>query len=370
MTDAHPRFGPAILAWLATSILAATACGSADATTTAAEDSGSTAIGDADATTGDADAFTSDAGTDEPAASETSGTPSDSSTATDGGTGVDMACDDAPLPPGLHTDLELELDGLTRTYDLFVPSSADEGAPVTLVINMHGWGSSKEQQAELSQMSDDAELRGYAVAYLQGYEDSFNSGFCCGAASSDDIDDVAFAVAVVDDADSRGCLDRARVYATGFSNGGFMAYRLACEAAETFAAVAPVAGVLSIDLETCSPARPVSVLHFHGMDDFNVRYEGRPWLGVPGVPELMELFAAHDGCAAEPVVTFEQDDVVCETWPGCTDGTQVGVCRIEGAGHCWPGNPECTYGDSTTTISANARMFDAFDLIDRSTTPR
>ncbi len=337
----------------------AIACGGASATADADDD----ATTDTGCTTTDAHAATTeDTGPGDRDASGTEDAPTPDPSTDTTSAGPDAACDGPSLAPGLHTDLEIEIDGLSRTYDLFVPSAGAEGDPLPLVVNMHGWGSSKEQQAAFSRMSTDAEARGYAVAYLQGYDASFNAGSCCGGASHDEVDDVGFAVAVVDDVQTRTCLDRGRVYATGFSNGGFMSYRLACEAAETFVAIAPVAGVVSVDLETCAPSQPVSVIHFHGMSDFNVLYEGRPWLGVPGVPELMAHFAAHEGCAPEPVVTLELDDVVCETWPGCRTGTEVSVCRVDGGGHCWPGNPECPYGSSTTTISANLRMFDAFDL--------
>lgn len=346
---------PLPLRTLAMSVLLCVgACGSTEEVppATATEDgSGSTDMGSTGASTAEA---------------STSSGPLDSSSSTDASadassSGTELDCD-AMLEPGSHPDLELELDGLTRTYDLFVPSSIDRGGRAPLVVNMHGWGSSKEQQAAFSQMSEDAERRGYAVAYLQGYEASFNAGSCCGGARADDIDDVGFAVAVVDDIDSRACIDRGRVYATGFSNGAFMAYRLACEAADTFAAVAPVAGLMGTDMADCVPGSPVSVVHFHGMKDFNVPYEGRPWLGVPGVPDVMAHWAAHNGCDADSEITLEMEDVTCETWPNCADGNEVTVCRVDDGGHCWPGNPECPYGDSTTTISANERMFDAFDL--------
>lgn len=360
MKLARNRGRRTVLAWVVSVGSGTLACGDVDPIADAAD-----ADADGTGSTGASETGAHDTGTFGTTASGTSPAPPPDLRAETSSTGVDVACEGVSLEPGLHADLEIEHDSLTRSYDLFVPSAAEAGAPLPLVVNMHGWGSSKEQQAAFSQMSADAERRGYAIAYLQGYDASFNAGFCCGGASDDDIDDVGFAVAVVDDVDRRACLDRDRVYATGFSNGAFMAYRLACEAAETFVAVAPVAGVMSVDLETCTPSRPVSVIHFHGMSDLNVLYEGRPWLGVPGVPELMTLFAAHDGCDRKPVVTLQIDDVLCETWPGCGDGAQVSVCRVDGGGHCWPGNPECPYGDSTTTISANGRMFDAFDELTR-----
>lgn len=280
---------------------------------------------------------------------------------TEAGTRVD--CAEAAYGPGFHEDIEIEHDGHTRTFDLFVPSTSDDdGAAIPLVVNMHGWGSSKEQQAVFSGMSEDAEERGYAIAYPQGFESSWNGGICCGGAKAEDVDDVGFAVAIVEHLEHEACIDRDRVYATGFSNGGYMAYRLACEAPGIFAAIAPVAAVMGLAPEDCDPDAPMSVIHFHGTADFNVAYDGRPWLGVPGVREVMEHWAEESGCDPEPIVTSQEDDVTCETWPGCDGEAEVTLCTVDGAGHCWPGNADCSYGDSTTTISANQRMFDAFDL--------
>lgn len=267
----------------------------------------------------------------------------------------------ASLSPGLHTDLELEHDGQVRVFDLFVPAAIEGGERLPLVIDMHGWGSNKERQATFSQMAVEAEARGYAVVHPQGYASSWNGGYCCGGAVDDEIDDVGFLRAIIDRLEDDACIARDRVYAAGFSNGAYMAYRLACEAADAFAAIAPVAGVIGLDPDECDPERPISVIHFHGTADLNVAYDGRPWLGVLGARETMEIWADRNGCESEPVVTWQEDDVTCETWPGCDADVEVTLCTIEGAGHCWPGTADCNYGTSTTTISANARMFDTFD---------
>jgi len=285
-----------------------------------------------------------------------------SSSAGDSTSGGAPSCPVPALGPGMHVDLQLEHGGLARTFDVFVPSVASEGGPVPLVVDMHGWGSSKEREAELSRLAEAAEARGYAVAYPAGFDASWNAGFCCGGAVDDEVDDVGFVVAMVERLIDEACIDRSLVYAAGFSNGAFMSYRLACEAAATFAAVAPVAGVMGTDVELCTPTEPLSVIHFHGTDDFNVAYDGRPWLGVPGPRDAMAHWAAHNGCAVDPVVTLELDDVTCETWPGCSNEAEVTLCSIAGGGHCWPGNPECAYGMSTTTISASSRMLDLFDM--------
>lgn len=359
------RDRPALLGCL----LSVLACGGADPAEagdadSTADDSAGDSSG-AESTTGVTPPGAPTSGSSASSDSSDTGVETSSAEATGDGSATGVDCGDATFGPGFHADIEIEHDGRARTFDLFVPSARDGDGAIPLVINMHGWGSSKEQQASFSGMSEDAEERGYAVAYPQGFESSWNGGACCGGAKAEDVDDVGFVVAIIEHLEDQACIDRDRVYATGFSNGGYMAYRIACEVPGMFAAVAPVAAVLGIAPEDCNPDEPMSVIHFHGTADFNVAYDGRPWLGAPGVREVMEDWAARNGCDPDPVVTSQVDDVTCETWPSCDGDAEVTLCTIDGAGHCWPGNPDCTYGDSTTTISANQRMFDAFDLQSR-----
>jgi polyhydroxybutyrate depolymerase len=157
-----------------------------------------------------------------------------------------------------------------------------------------------------------------------------------------DIDDVGFVVAVLDDLATDLRVDRRRVYATGLSNGGMMSYRLACDAADRFAAVAPVAATLIAT--DCEPTEPISLLHIHGLADGNVPFDG----GLPtkhrqpNPPEYppvrdgLDLFVRAEGCDTNP--RTEQDGpVTTERWTSCSNRTAVELITIDGAGHSWPG---------------------------------
>jgi polyhydroxybutyrate depolymerase len=267
------------------------------------------------------------------------------------------ACDAASLfEPGTHTDITVDVDGTARRYDLFVPSGYDATVDTPLVLNFHGLFGSPSQQADFSQFDGAAEAHGMLVAYPEGIGQSFNGGVCCGEASSSGIDDVAFARAIVADVSAKMCVDPSRVYATGMSNGGHMAHRLACEAADVFAAAASVTGVLSL-AGPCTPSRPISMVQFHGTAD-NI-------VGFAPVPAMMADWAARNGCSAVSETTFEQGDMHCETWPGCDAGVEVSSCTIDGGGHCWPGNGDCLFGHSSTELHASeaiATLFDAQTL--------
>ena len=131
-----------------------------------------------------------------------------------------------------------------------------------------------------------------------------------------DVDDVAFLVQLVDQLSDDYDVDPARVYATGHSNGMIMSYRLACEAADVFVAVAGQAGTLGID--ECAPTQPVSVLHIHGDEDVNLPIDGGPGEGIsqtdfPSPRAGIRTVAVGDGCDAEPATTSDPP-VTTETW--------------------------------------------------------
>lgn len=269
-------------------------------------------------------------------------------------------CGSSELGPGTHDGITLEHDGIERLYNLYLPEAHDGSTPVPLVFNFHGYTSDPLQQAFFSQFNPVAEAAGVAVVYPAGLENSWNAGLCCGDAMADEIDDVGFARSLAATLTETLCVDERRIYSTGMSNGGYMSYRLACEASEVFAAIAPVAGVLGIPPESCNPERPIPVMHFHGTQDNLVPYDGGGLVDAPGVRETVAGWTEHNACEPESTVTLEADPVTCETWTGCGDGGEVVLCTAEGVGHCWPGQDFCPFGESTTAISASEMMVEFF----------
>ena len=273
-------------------------------------------------------------------------------------TGAPIECPDDAFAAGQYNDLAIEHDGIARTYNLYVPAGIDGSEPIPLVMNFHGYLSNPGQQQAFSVMDPVADAHGFAVAYPAGLNSSWNAGACCGQSASDGVDDVGFALAVIEDVKSRACIDAKRVYSTGMSNGGFLSYRLACEAADSIAAIAPVAGVLGIAEMDCAPSRPVPIMHFHGTSDGLVPYAGG--LGFASVAATIEIWTGLDGCVDEPTEIFAEADVSCVASELCDDDSRIELCTVAGAGHCWPGNAFCPFGTSTTTIDASERMAEFF----------
>lgn len=258
-----------------------------------------------------------------------------------------------PLPEG--GVVTIEHGGIERRFAVYVPDGVPEPAPV--VLNFHGFTSSAEAQRGYSLMDQTADEHGFVVVYPDGVGNSWNGGACCGDAQEQDLDDVAFVGALLDELERRLCIDSERVYATGFSNGGFLSHRLACELSDRIAGIGPVAGVIGVD--GCEPARPRPVIAFHGVLDAVVPYAGSPLLGFPGFVDTMDAWAERNGCSGEPVVVYEEGEVQCVEHQDCDEGAAVRLCSIAGGGHTWPsGTVPPLAGHTTTDVDANAMMWE------------
>jgi len=242
-------------------------------------------------------------------------------------------------------------DGRTRTYHLYVPASLPADTPVPLLVGLHGgggWGTQFEDNSRFDRL---AEANHFLVVYPDGVGLSllgsgdklrtWNAGTCCGRAEKDDVDDVAFISALIDQIEQDHHVDPGRVYAAGHSNGAMLSYRLACELSDKIAAVGIVSGALEID--SCTPSRPVSVIQINGTADQNVPIDGgrgaRTLSGGSHPPprDGANTMAAADACPNDPAVVHH-DDLTVSTWSGCGQGTQIRFVVIDGSPHAWPGS--------------------------------
>ena len=188
----------------------------------------------------------------------------------------------------------------------------------------------------MTSLEQKSDAEGFVVVHAEGLglAQSWNAGDCCGTAASSDVDDVGFVSALLDRLEHELCVDGDRIYASGFSNGGFLAHRLACEIAPRLAAIASVSGVMGIS--DCSPGRPVPVLAFHGTSDNTVPYGGSFAFGFEAVADTMEDWRVRNGCSDQVTDTFAGDDAHCERFVSCELGADVELCTLDGGGHQWP----------------------------------
>ncbi|HEX4341208.1 MAG TPA: PHB depolymerase family esterase [Polyangiaceae bacterium] len=282
-------------------------------------------------------------------------------------------------------------DGGLRSSLVHVPTSYDPATPAMLVLNFHGLLEPASLQASVSHMSDTADQRGFIVAYPEGLSVgvglSWNAGTCCGNST----DDVGFIRDLVKKLEDDYCIDPKRVFATGLSNGAMLSYRLGCEAADVFAAVAPVAG--AVVLNPCTPSRPVPILAIHGTGDTIVPFNGGTdgiyhVLDFPPVSYSIELWRHLDECPSSPApeagatvpmpdessfdggpnadlftgstLVSQKGDSACHSWTGCKQGSEVELCTVVDGGHSWPGGPPLV-GKSSMDIDATTTVIDFFE---------
>ena len=275
-------------------------------------------------------------------------------------TATPFTCTGKPAASGDVT-WNITSGGLPRVVIVHVPANYDPSRGVALVLNFHGFTSDAPQEAILSLMNDKADNEGFIVAYPYGTGTplSWNAGACCGTAAASGVDDIQFVRDILAKASTDLCIDPTRIYATGMSNGGFLSHRIGCEMADTFAAIAPVAGVLGVP--TCTPSRPMPVLHFHGTSDPLVPYNGDPAMGFPPVLDTFHGWADRDGCTGTPTQTYAKGDATCQTYDQCAGGAEVTLCTIDGGGHTWPGGtPVPSLGATSTDINATDAMWTFF----------
>ncbi len=277
----------------------------------------------------------------------------------------------ASLPSGESTHT-LTHDGLERSYILYVPASVNWNQPVPLVLVFHGGTGNAKSAISMSGFNDAADQHGFIVAYPNGTgrlsDDkllTWNAGTCCGFAHEKNVDDVGFVRAIVMDLQSLVNIDEKRMYASGMSNGGMLSHRLACEAADIFAAIAPVAGTLNFS--TCKPSQPISVIEFHGTADERVPFDGgfgpESLVDVEfvSVQDSVNFWISFNGCDSQPK-TNSFDDIEHESWMGCTSSTSVELYTIIDGGHAWPGGGSGWPGSDqpTEAISASQIIWNFF----------
>jgi polyhydroxybutyrate depolymerase len=288
---------------------------------------------------------------------------------------------DVQLKPGDHTRT-VGVGGLKRRYIVHVPPGYDASRAVPVVIVYHGGGGNPQSMIRLTGMNAKADAAGFIAVYPYGTGRladnflTFNGGGCCGYAMENKVDDVAFTRALLDDLATVARTDTNRVFATGLSNGGIMAYCVAAHLSDRIAAIAPVGGPLM--LESIAPKRPVSVLHFHGTSDEFAPFKGGYGKGSFGrskgvtdfrsVEHTIQCWVKANGCVAEPRVEPLPDKAddgmksTRKTWGGGRDGSEVVLIEIENGGHTWPGQKPivAALGPSTMDISANDLMWEFF----------
>ena len=243
--------------------------------------------------------------------------------------------------------------GGERPAALLLPANYDDSEPLPLVLMLHGYGGSAAENDAWLGASQLVAEGGFGLILPDGTLDQDGNRFwnatdaCCNFYGSE-VDDAAYLAALVAEAQTYG--GAGLVAAVGVSNGGFMAYRLACEGLPGLIAVVSVMGSSFNDPADCAAPAPVSVLQIHGDADAIVRYEGgladgegRQFADTPGASEVTRRWAERAGCdldAREDLEPIEIDysaagaeTTVQRIQQGCAGGITVELWTMQGVGH-------------------------------------
>ena len=257
--------------------------------------------------------------------------------------------------------------GESRTFIVHVPAGYTGSSPVPVVIDFHplgGTGSSQEGSSGWKGKCDSVGcIAVFPDSSKKAGDNSWNAGYCCDNAQKNQIDDVQFARDIVKYLETNSCVDPKRIYASGGSNGGGMTYRMACDAADVIAAVAPVdfrcvtgndplanAGQVTAANNTacsCTLPRPIAVVAWDEKADTSiVPYSGGQTpnlatdcpptgscvgIGFSSAEVNAATWASYDKCTDSG--SADPNNALCKTWSTCQGGTQVSLCSTTSGGH-------------------------------------
>ena len=249
----------------------------------------------------------------------------------------------------------LIIGGTERPAEVRLPDDYDAAKAYPLVFLFHGFRATGPVQrayffGALEALTEDQFILVAPTGTLDEEDRTFWNATpaCCNFFDSE-VDDVAYARLLVEEARDTYNIDNKRVYAMGHSNGGFMSYRLACEASDLFTAIASFAGSTFLTDEECTPReRPVSVLQVHGTDDGTISIDGNS-LGYPSASDTVIRHAGYLGCDTDAAVALpsldlwdevdgNETDVLAYT-EGCGDGLNAELWTINDGTHILFGIP-------------------------------
>jgi polyhydroxybutyrate depolymerase len=222
-----------------------------------------------------------------------------------------------------------------RSFFLNIPASYTPGTPTPLLLAFHSRTTTGKEIMTSSQILSWAAAMNIIVVAVNGavheVASSWNAGRCCSNATTYEENDVLLTSTIIDYLKSQATIDSSRVWAMGHSNGGMMAYRLACDLSEKITAVAVVTGALVDD--TCIPTNPVSVIHLHGNLDPTVPFHGGGKLDTPSIYHSTAEFAKLNQCST-PANEFVSPTKEKYQWI-CSNGFEALLVNYQEESHGW-----------------------------------
>ena len=242
---------------------------------------------------------------------------------------------------GIITGLQTKTfshDNVNRNYLVYIPNSYDSEIDYPLMFLFHGFGGIASEFMNTADMRDLAESKNFIVVYPQGLDlASTGSHWNCSNPSADnksDVDDIGFIENLIDQLlIDYPVIDNKRIYAAGYSNGGFMSYYLACNS-KKFAAIGSVAGTMLDDsYQNCNAQFPTAMINIHGTDDFDVPYVGNSY--YPSIPDVVDWWKNFNNATNEDLLTNQDGSIEQYIYYNDAGDRFVEHIKVIGGGHYW-----------------------------------
>lgn len=270
-------------------------------------------------------------------------------------------------------NISTTFDNLSRSYHIYVPASYSDTEPIPIVFNLHGGASTAIGYLNsIGNMRPIADTANFIIIYPQATTDSSgNPTWHLGGenSKSTSVDDVGFVSHIIDEVSSNYSVDLERVYVTGFSNGGYLAYEIACLLSNKIAGIGSVAGHMFIDTYNyCDPSHPTPLINIHGTEDF---YDG-----IAGYYLDQNLsnryWTEYNNTDPDPVITYIEDTntqdgstVELHSWLNGDNGISVVHFKVMGGGHSYPNlNSSSSKGYENGDIDSNSEIWNFLSRYD------
>ncbi len=262
----------------------------------------------------------------------------------------------------------MDHDGETRNYRFYVPPAYDGEEEVPLIFVLHGLGDSGAGIMQGSGFNAIADTANFIAVYPDALGSFGGTAWNSGTPLNTTVDDFGFLAAILESIGDEYDIDEDRIFSCGYSMGGIMSHRLACEWNDVIKAVASQSGCMANTvLDSCDPGRSVAVLHIHGTDDVTVAYDGTPLFGLSSVPETVGFWADNNACDASPESVALEDSandgytVDLDRYENCEDSQPVHLYTVNGMGHSWM--------NSSNDVSTSVEMWNFFRSLDEPSEP-
>jgi len=238
-------------------------------------------------------------------------------------------------------------EGNLRTYSVYIPDKYQADLKVPLLFNFHGGSGNIASQIAIADMRPIADTAGFILVYPQAFPDPNDGGSTNWTHKSPStIDDIIFVEAMIDTLMTEYSIDTDRVYACGYSNGGELAFELACRLSHRIAAIGSVARTIFIEtFNNCTPSHPTAVISIHGTKD---DYDGITFGGITyyiSLEDLNKYWTTYNNTDNTPTIlplpdmdSSDGSTVEHYAWNNGDGCVSVEHFKIIQGGHDWPGS--------------------------------